>query len=104
MAGWLLRICLRRGDAFVGMGGRHLDVDDRDVGAGELDPTQQLLSGLGLPDDREPSVGEKARQPLPHDHRVIGDDYAHGISAWSLTPPLDARSTPRRPSRAPIRS
>ena len=39
--------------ALVGMGRRHADVDDRDVGLARLDRSQQLIGVAGLADDLE---------------------------------------------------
>src|SRR5512132_281426 len=95
---------LRGGDPLVGVGRGHLDVDDGDVRALELDAAQEARSVLGFPHHVEAGVGEEAGEPLPQEHGIVGDDYPHGISARILTPPPGARSTARRPSRAPTRS
>jgi hypothetical protein len=62
------------GDPLVRVRRRHLDVDDGDVRAGELDAPQELGSVLGLPDHVEAGIAEEARQPLAEEHRIVGDD------------------------------
>jgi hypothetical protein len=52
---------------------RHLDVDDRNVRAGELDTPKEIGRVLGLADHREAGIGEEARQPLAQKHRIVGD-------------------------------
>jgi hypothetical protein len=51
-------------EAFVGVGGRHLDVDDDQVGASSFDEAQQLGGVTGLAGDLEAGLGEQAREPL----------------------------------------
>ncbi len=65
---------LGSGNPLVGVRGRHLDVDDRDVRAGELDPPQELGRVLGFPDHVEAGIGEEPREPLAEEHRIVGDD------------------------------
>jgi hypothetical protein len=59
------------GDPLVRMRRRHLDVDDRNVGTGELDTPQELGRVLGRADHREAGVGEEASQPFPQKHRIV---------------------------------
>jgi hypothetical protein len=56
------------------MRGRHLDIDDGDVRARELDAPQEPWSVLGLPHHVEAGVGEEARQSLAQEHGIVGDD------------------------------
>ena len=36
--------------------------------------------------DLDPGLGEHAREPLAQQRGVVGEDYAHGISAWMRVP------------------
>ena len=56
----------------VRMRGRHLDVDDHDVRARELDAPQELRCVLGLSDDVEAGISEETRQSLAQEHRIVG--------------------------------
>ena len=84
---------LGRPQALVGVGGRHPDVDDRDVGAGALHQLQQLVAVAGQPDDLEPGLREQAGQPLAQDHRVVGQR----LRAWDLR--AQRRAATRRAGR-----
>jgi hypothetical protein len=59
------------------MRGRHPDVHDRCVGVVRAHLQQQLLGGVGLPDDVEAGVLEQACDPFPEEHGVVGEDDAH---------------------------
>ena len=88
-----------RDEAFVGVRGRHADVDDRRVGSGEPDVSEQLVGVLRLGDDVDSGVLEQTDDPLAREHHVVGDDYAHGISARRVV-----WLTSSEPPRAPMRS
>src|SRR5205085_10352295 len=88
-------VCVRR---------RHADVDDRHVGLGPLDERAQLLGVGGQPDDVETALLEQAREALAQDDGVVGDDYAHGISARRVVPRPGALDTVSRPPSASTRS
>ena len=80
MPGKRSRICLRRAQAFVGLGRRHADVDDRDVAA-----CASPRDGAGrpaLPDwatTSKPDVLEQAGDTLAEQDRVVGEDDAHRV-------------------------
>src|SRR5437762_2784133 len=79
---WMLVPNLLRGDEpLVCVRRRHADVDDRDVWSFEPDLPQQGRGILGLGDHVNVRAFEQSYDPLPSQHRVLGDDYAHGISA-----------------------
>jgi hypothetical protein len=64
----------------------HSDVHDRGVGMRRLDLGEQLSGVRGLADDLEARVREQARQAVPHEGGIVGDDYPHGISTWITLP------------------
>ena len=68
-------------EALVGVGGRHADVDDRGVGTCRADLAHELVGVLGLGYHLDARVLQEPHEALARDHRVLGDDYAHGISA-----------------------
>ena len=100
------RSCDRGADALVGVGRRHADVDDDDVGlvlgdglaaAPSASPTAATTSW--------PCVGEQAGEPVPQEDRVLGDHDAHGSSTTRMVGPpggLDdvAASRRRRATRS----
>lgn len=71
-------------EALVRLRGRHPDVDDRRVRPCEAHVTEQPVGVLRLGDDIDARVAKQAHDPLPGEHDVVRDDYAHGISARSL--------------------
>ena len=89
-----LRVCradlLGGCEAFVGVGGWHFDVDDRDVGAGEFDFAQQFIGIADFGDDVDAGFGEEALEPFSEQDFVVGDHDAHGISARIRASPLFA--------------
>ena len=89
---------LRGDEALVGVRRRHPDVDDGGVGRGAPHLSQQLVGVAGLAGDVDPGVLEQADDALAGEHRVVGDDYAHGITARSR------RLALTRPPSAPTRS
>ena len=90
-------------EAFVGVGRRHLDVDDHEVGTLCCDGAEQLVGIAGLGDDLEARLFEEEGNALADERRVVGDGYSHGSSACSRRVP-PPRSTVTRPSSAPTRS
>jgi hypothetical protein len=70
----------------VGVGWRHSDVDDGHVGIMPVDLLQQLRPVPRLTDHVEPNLGEQADEAFSEDHRVVGNDYAHGICASTTVP------------------
>ena len=68
-------------------------------GFGDRHLPQQRLAVPDLGHDVDSRVAEQAHDALAGEHRVLGDDYAHGISAC-MTP----SATESRPPRAPTRS
>src|SRR5215472_13224963 len=102
---WMRRADFLGGDeALIGVGGRHLDIDDRDVGAGQLDFAAQLLGRARLADDVEAGLGQQAVQPVPQKHLIVRDHHSHGISARSFARPSGPCTTATLPSSAPTRS
>ena len=77
----LLADLLRRAQALVGLGRRHADVDDGDVGLVHRDVTEQVLGVSGLRDDLEARLLEQPRDPLAQQHRVVREHDAHGRGA-----------------------
>ena len=69
------------------------------VRPGEAHVAEQPLGVLRLADDVDACVAKQADDPLPREHDVVRDDYAHGISARSVV-----GSTSRLPPTAPTRS
>ena len=65
---------LRRAEPLVGVGRRHPDVHDGDVGLVHRDVAKQIVGGAGLRDDVEPGLLEQPRHALPEEHRVVGED------------------------------
>jgi hypothetical protein len=97
---WVLGADRLGGDqALVGVGGRHADVDQRHVGAGQADVVEQALGVLGLGDHLDTGVAQQADDALAGEQDVVSDNYPHGSSACSRV-----GSTANRPSRAPTRS
>ena len=86
MSGVLGADLQRRAQAVVGVGRRHADVDDRHVGLVRVDLAQQVLGVAGLADHVEAPLLEQPHDPLAQEHRVVGDDYAHGILAVMVVP------------------
>ena len=74
--------------------------------SGACSPTLaiELLGVARLADDVEARLAEQQRDALAQEHRVVGQHYAHGISALSRVPPAGGLQTFRRPSSASTRS
>ena len=68
-------------ETFVGVGRRHLDVDDGDVRRRATDLVEELVGVLGLTDDVDAGVAEEVDDAFAGEQRVVGDYDAHGISA-----------------------
>ena len=75
---------------------RHPDVDDGGVRRGAGDQLQQPVGVAGLPDDLDAGRRERAGERLPEQDRVVGEDYAHGISARMTVPAPGSLVTARR--------
>ena len=86
IAGHRSRIDLGRAQSLVGVRRRHPDVDDRDVRLDALDQLEQSLGVGGEPDDFKAGFVEQSGETFAQDHRVVGQRYAHGISARSVVP------------------
>ena len=67
-----------RPDPLVGLGRRHANVDDRDVGVVAAHLEHQLVGVPCLPDDLDLRLLEQPREPLAQQRRVVGD---HGREA-----------------------
>ena len=74
---------LRGNEPFVRVRRRHADVDDRNVRPFEADLPQQRRCVFDLSDYVDVCSFEKPHDPLAGEHRVLGDDYAHGSSVRS---------------------
>ena len=85
---------LGRPQALVGVGRRHPDVHDGDVGSMLADGGEQLVGRAGLGDDLEPGLGEQPRDALAQEERVVGEDECAG--SRGVAP---ARGSPRRTAR-----
>ena len=66
---------------FVRLRRRHPDVDDRDVRLVHRDVAEEVLGRARLRDDLEARLVEQPRDPLPEQHRVVGEHDAHGRRA-----------------------
>ena len=73
-------------------------------GSRAVDELEQLVRVRGHPDDLEAGLLEQPREPLAEDHRVVGDGYAHGISAVSRVPRPGGLDTVNWPPSASTRS
>src|SRR5262249_41542777 len=91
-------------DALVVVRRRQTDVDDRDLRRVTAHLEQQLVRRIARADDVEVVVGEEPREPFAQEHAVLGDHYAHGISARTRVPPPRALHTRGCPSSASTRS
>src|SRR4029453_11763226 len=91
-------------ETFVVVGGRQPDVDDRDIGREAAHVEQELLGVLTPGHDFEVGFLEKASEAFAEEDTVLGDRYAHGISAWTRVPPPAGLQTRSRPPRASTRS
>ena len=74
MSGYFSRISCARAESLVGLGRRHLDVDDRDVGFVRADLQEQIFGRTALADDLEALALEQACQALAQQHGVVGED------------------------------
>ena len=70
------------------MCGRHLDVDDRDIGLREADAAQQAGRVSRLADDVDAGLGEQPLKPVTEQQFVVGDYDPHGITARTAMAPL----------------
>src|SRR5262245_47160581 len=90
---------LGRDQSLVGVGGGHADVGDRHVGPAQGHLSEQAVGIAGLAHHLDGGVPQQADDPLAGEHRVVGDDYAHGIRARSRPGPASSV-----PPSAPILS
>src|SRR6185295_19104487 len=93
-----------RPEPFVGVRGRHADVDHRDVRLVPAHLAQKLLAVAGLRDDVESRGIEDAHDSLAKQDGIVGDHYAHGTSARTRVPSPAGLVTSSRPSSAATRS
>src|SRR5215471_741600 len=102
---WMGRMQLLGGDqALVGVGWRHPDVNDRDVGPRQLYFAVQFPGCACLTDHVKACLGQQPVKPVPEQHLVVCDHDSHGISALIVARPPGPRSTVTLPSSAPTRS
>src|SRR5205823_1520413 len=64
----------------------------------------QVLGVPGLPDDLDAGLREQPDDALPEQHRVLGDDYPHGIRARITVPSPGGLITSSDPPSAVTRS
>src|SRR6266508_3050271 len=88
----------------VGVRRRQPDVDDRHVGRVAPHLEEEIAGGDALADDFESSLGQQPREALAQEHAVLGEGYAHGISARTRVPPPVVLDTRRRPPSTSTRS
>src|SRR5262249_52027497 len=86
------------------LGGRHADVDHRDIGLELGDAGKQLLGVPGLRNDVESVLGENPGDAFAHENGVVREDHTHGISARSWVPPAAGLEIVSQPPSASIRS
>ena len=67
----------RRPHPLVGVGRRHPDVDDRDVGRVAAHLEQEVVRGARLAGDLEAGPLQQLRDALPEENRVVCDHDAH---------------------------
>ena len=96
--------CLGRNDAFLGVGRRHLDVDDGDVGLVPRNERQKPVGRVSMADNLDTRVAKETREPLAQKRLVFCDHDAHGISTTSSIRPDVASDLLSTPSTAPTRS
>src|SRR6516165_9327683 len=95
---------LRRLKTLIGVGRRHPDIHDRDIGATALHLLQQLTAVRGQPGNFEAGLSQQPRKAFPQDHGIIGDHYPHGNSARSVVPRPGGLDTVSVPPSASTRS
>ena len=76
----------RRVEALGGSRRRHPHVDDRHVRLGRGQHGEQPVDVTGLADDVEICRGQRRGQGLAQQDRIVGEDYAHGMSARIVVP------------------
>src|SRR5438309_2518123 len=86
--------------AFDGMGGGHADVDDGQLCGVGTELPEQRLPVTCLSDDLEPDLSEHPGQPFAEEHRVVGQNQAHGSLAITCVPPPWGLSTVSAPPTA----
>src|SRR4051812_46701135 len=91
-------------DALVGLGRRHADVDDGQIGLVEVDRREQLIAGRRLGDDVDSLAAHEGHDALSQQRAVVGDHDAHGSSAVTTVPSPGGLRTRRFPSSAATRS
>ena len=93
----------RRAEPLVGVSRGQADVDDRDVGRVAAQLAQEIV---GVPHcaKRRTRLVEEPRDTLAQKNAVLGDRYAHGISALTRVPPPCGVQTRSRPPSASTRS
>jgi hypothetical protein len=77
----------RRAQALVLVRRRQADVDDHRVDRVTVHLQQELVGAPAAGDDLEAGIAEEPGEPLAEQDAVLGDRYAHGISALTRVPP-----------------
>ena len=87
---------LRGPEALVGVGRRHPDVDDRDVGVVLADGDEERVGVADLGDDLEAGLDQQPGDPLAQEERVVGQDEPEGHAPFDECPDREHRTA--RPS------
>jgi hypothetical protein len=74
-----------RVQAFGGVGGRHADVDDRDVRRVLPHALEQRGRVADARGDREPRLDEQPGHAFPEEHGVVGDHHPQGLPGFHAT-------------------
>ena len=72
--------------ALVGVGGRHPDVEQHDVGGMRTDQCRNRVGADARSQHLVPAVAEQGREAGAHEQVVLDDDQAHGISIVRAVP------------------
>ena len=83
----LLADSRRCDDALVGVGRRHADVDDREVGFLIAYERHQLIDVTRFADEFEACSHQQQCHAFSHEGCVVGDYDSHGIFALRTVPP-----------------
>ena len=103
--GWRGADRLRGPQPFVGVGGRHPDVDDRGVGRVVVDRAAAARRRRPPPPrPRSPARRSSDGDALAHQQVVVGDHDPHGSSALTTVPAPAGLVTSSRPASASTRS
>src|SRR6202012_1976210 len=88
---------MRGASAFVGEGGRHADIQYREIGAVARHRGRQVLGGATGSHPLVAADGEQPRQTFAQEYLVLSDHDPHGSSAISVVPLAGMLSICSRP-------